>query len=126
MNEGDVPRLSDYLGHILEAIERIGSYSAGLTESAFLESKLVQDAVVRNFEVIGEAARNIERRYPEFLKAHPEVPWISAYEMRNALAHGYFRIDLAIVWRTIHANLPEMSRAVNALKRTLEGSLFRG
>ncbi|MCX7160940.1 MAG: DUF86 domain-containing protein [Proteobacteria bacterium] len=121
MSEGDALRLPDYLGHILEAIERIGSYSAGLTESAFLESKLVQDAVVRNLEVIGEAARNIERRYPEFVQAHTEVPWISAYEMRNALAHGYFRIDLAIVWRTIHANLPEMGRAVHELKRTLDG-----
>lgn len=97
MSEGDGLRLSDYLGHILEAIGRIGSYSTGLTESAFLESKLVQDAVIRNFEVIGEASRNIERRYPEFQKAHPEVPWIPAYEMRNALAHGYFRIDLELV-----------------------------
>jgi uncharacterized protein with HEPN domain len=50
--------------------------------------------VIRNFEIIGEASRNIERNCPEFAAAHPELPLIVAYEMRNALAHGYFRVDL--------------------------------
>ena len=120
MTEGDVPRLQDYLGHMLEAIGRIETYTAGLTESAFLASKLVQDAVIRNFEVIGEASRNIDRRYPDFLIAHPEVPWISAYEMRNALAHGYFKVDLEIVWRTILRDLPGMARTVAQLRKRLD------
>lgn len=70
----DGPRLRDYLGHILEAIERIERYTEDLTEAAFLSKghELVQDAVIRNFEVIGEASRNIEKRHPEFLAAHAE------------------------------------------------------
>lgn len=65
-------RLSEYLSHILEAIERIDDYSSGMDGRTFLSNHLVQDAVVRNLEVIGEASNNIEKRYPEFAAAHPE------------------------------------------------------
>jgi uncharacterized protein with HEPN domain len=104
----DEARLADYLEHIVTAIERISTYVEDLTEPAFLANELVQDAVIRNFEVIGEASRNIERRYPEFVVAHPDLPLIAAYEMRNALSHGYFKVDLEIVWKTIHADLPAL------------------
>lgn len=83
-----------YLAHICEAIERIESYVADMDELTFLVNKLVQDAVIRNFEVIGEASNNIERHYPEFVVEHPELPLASAYQMRNAVAHGYFKVDL--------------------------------
>jgi hypothetical protein len=73
-------RLADYLAHMLEAIERIEHYVVDLDEMAFLNSKLVQDAVIRNFEIIGEASNNIEKRSPEFVKAHPELPLSSAYQ----------------------------------------------
>lgn len=59
-------RVPDYLGHILEAIERIERYVSGLDESAFLSSNLVQDAVIRNIEIIGEASNNIQRTDPSF------------------------------------------------------------
>lgn len=98
-------RLPDYLGHILDAIERIGRYTAGLDEAAFKQNSLVQDAVIRNFEIIGEASRNISKRYPDFAAAHPSLPLAVAYEMRNAVAHGYFKVDLEIVWKTIHNDL---------------------
>jgi uncharacterized protein with HEPN domain len=66
----------------------------------------MQDAVIRNLEIIGEASRNIERKHPDFTAAHPELPLSFAYEMRNALAHGYFKVDLAIVWKTVETDLP--------------------
>ena len=91
------PRLPDYLDHILEAIQRIRTYTEDMVETAFLESTLVQDGVIRNIEVIGEAAKNVEQRYPEFSAKHPEVPWALVYAMRNRVAHGYFKIDLEIV-----------------------------
>ena len=109
-------RLADYLGHIAQAIERIGRYTADLDEAAFLRSELVQDAVIRNFEIIGEASRNIERHHPDFAAAHPELPLAVAYEMRNALAHGYFKVDLNIVWRTIRTDLPQLLHRVQALR----------
>jgi len=73
MSEGE-SRATDYLGHILQAIERIESYTAGLTERGFLESRITQDAVIRNFEVIGEASRNLERHCPNFVSARRELP----------------------------------------------------
>lgn len=99
-------RLADYLSHILEAIERIRGYVLGMDEAAFKASQLVQDAVIRNLEVIGEASKCVEKHHPDFSAAHPELPLAPAYQMRNAVAHGYFKIDLAIVWQTIQRDLP--------------------
>ncbi len=120
----DRQRLPDYLAHILEAIGRIHRYTEDMTESAFLANGLVQDAVIRNFEIVGEASRNIERHYPDFAEAHPEVPLAFAYEMRNALAHGYFKVDLEIVWKTIQRDLPTLAEQVTAL--AIEAASDRG
>lgn len=109
-------RLIDYLAHILEAIERINHYTEDMDETAFLSSRLIQDAVIRNFEIIGEASNNIEKRYPEFASEHPELPLSFAYQMRNALAHGYFKVDFEIVWRTIQRELPGFYQQVRQLK----------
>ncbi len=86
-----------------------------MDEVAFLGNQLVQDAVIRNFEVIGEASRNIEYADPDFSEAHPEIPLVFAYEMRNALAHGYFKVDLEIVWKTIQLDLPELASYVQRI-----------
>jgi uncharacterized protein with HEPN domain len=102
----DPQRLADYLAHIMDAIERIDEYVSDMDEVTFLHNKLVQDAVIRNFEIIGEASNAIEKRFPEFVTAHPELPLASAYQMRNAVAHGYFKVDFEIVWKTIHSELP--------------------
>ena len=118
-------RLADYLAHILQAIERIQRYS-GSDEAGFLGNEMAQDAVIRNLEVIGEASRNVEREHPDFAAAHPELPLAFAYEMRNALAHGYFKVDLAIVWRTIGSDLPRLHRQVCALLQDHAGDADRG
>ena len=112
----DPQRLSDYLDHILEAIERIEEYVSELHEMAFLGNKLVQDAVIRNFEVIGEASNNIEKRFPEFVEAHPELPLASAYQMRNAVVHGYFQVDFEILWKTIQRDLPSLHTKVEGIR----------
>ena len=112
----DPQRLPDYLNHILEAIKRIEEYVSELDEMAFLANKLVQDAVIRNFEVIGEASNNIEKRFPEFVAAHPELPLTSAYQMRNALAHGYFQVDFEILWKTIQRDLPGLHTKVEEIR----------
>lgn len=117
----DAPRLRDYLGHILQAIERIERYTEGLTETAFLskDHELVQDAVIRNFEIIGEASRNIERRHPEFLAAHSDLPLLDAYDMRNALAHGYFKVDFELVWDTVQQDLPKLHERITGILKEL-------
>ncbi|RDU97357.1 HepT-like ribonuclease domain-containing protein [Trinickia dinghuensis] len=111
----DQGRLADYLDHILEAIRRIGRYTAKMDEAAFVGNDMVQDAVIRNIEIIGEASNNIEKHYPEFAASHPDLPLASAYQMRNAVAHGYSKVDLQIVWRTVQKDLPGLFQQVQAL-----------
>ncbi len=108
-------RLADYLGHMLVAIERIQQYCADTDGATFLANDMLQDAVIRNFEIIGEASKNIARKFPDFLKEHPELPLIDAYEMRNALAHGYFKVDIEILWNTIQKDLPGLSTQIQSL-----------
>ena len=115
MSKTDILRLPEYLGHIVQAIDRVHRYVADMRETGFLQDEKTQDAVIRNFEVIGEASNNIKKYHPDFASQHPEVPLNFAYEMRNALAHGYFKIDFEVVWTTIHADLPGLRVQVAAL-----------
>lgn len=112
MRKASVLRVPDYLLHILEAIRRINVYTEDMIELDFLKNLLVQDGVIRNIEIIGEAARNIEWNHPEFLELYPDVPLMIAYEMRNALAHGYYKVDLEIVWKTIENDLPVLQQQI--------------
>jgi uncharacterized protein with HEPN domain len=109
------PRLIDYLRHMLEATNRISSYVEGLTLASFTVNGLIQDAVIRNLEVLGEISRRIETQYPEFAAAHPELPLSVAYQMRNAVAHGYFQVDLDVVWATVTSDLPPLNRLLSEL-----------
>lgn len=105
-------RVPDYLGHILQAIERIDRYTADMDEVGFLGSELVQDAVIRNIEIIGEASNNIQRVAPEFAAFHEDIPWQVMYTMRNRVSHGYDKVDLEIVWKTIQGDLPTLYQQV--------------
>ena len=116
MNRAHPLRLADYVQHILQAIGNIQDYTAGMDMAAFMAYRKTSDAVIRNLEVIGKASNNIAKNHPDFATRHPEVPWGFAYEMRNALAHGYFTVDLAIVWQTIQHDLPALQRQVSALR----------
>ena len=116
----DPQRVPDYLGHILAALRRIERYAAGLDQEGFLASEIVQDAVIRNLEVIGEASRNIERVHPGFAAAHPELPLALASDMRNALTHGYFKVDLPIVWKTDQKDLPPLAATVQKLLSSMK------
>ncbi len=119
MSESEL-RIHDYLAHILQAMRRIGRYTQGISDLEFFGDELVQDAVIRNIEILGEAARNISRKHPDFASAHPDIPWEDIYLMRNRVAHGYFSVDLEIVWRTLQRDLPELERLVQKLQDSLE------
>ena len=114
MTEKDL-RVAEYLEHIARAIGRIGRYTKGMTEAEFCANEMVQDAVIRNIEIIGEAARNIARHHPDFAQRHQDVPWEDIYLMRNRVAHGYFKVDLEIVWQTIHTDLNELHALIRKL-----------
>ncbi len=118
----DQRRVVSYLAHILEAIERIERYTDSMDAAAFMSNGLVQDAVIRNLEVVGEASNNIEKQHPDFAAAHPELPLSFAYQMRNAVAHGYFKVDLGIVWQTIRRDLPGLKMLVERARAGVAGS----
>ena len=83
--------------------------------SGFKADRKTQDAVIRNLEIIGEACNNMLKNDAAFAQVHPEMPWGFAYEMRNALSHGYFNVDLDIVWATVTADLPGMKAQLAVL-----------
>lgn len=112
-------RLRDYLSDILQACDRIEKYVRSMEDEDFLASDLVQDAVIRNFEIIGEASKHLLQRFHDFVVAHPELPLTSAYEMRNFVSHGYQHVDYGIVWKTVRHDLPELARRVRSCLEAL-------
>lgn len=115
----DKLRLPEYLQHILDAIGRIERYTAGMDKQAFESNELVRDAVIRNIEIVGEASYNIRKHHPDFASTHADLPWGGAYGMRNALAHGYYAVDLDLVWNTLMNDLPALARDVEELLNEL-------
>lgn len=101
-------RLPDYLDHIRQSAEDACSFVDGLGKEDFLADKRTQSAVVMSLVVIGEAATKVMDRYTGFTDEHPEVPWRSMRGMRNRIAHGYFEINLEVVWDTVQTALPEL------------------
>ena len=115
-------RFPDYLGHMLEAIRLASSYVDGLDYEEFLADRRTQQAVILNIVVIGEAATRLAAEHPEFTQRFSDVPWKSMRGMRNRMAHGYFDIDLAIVWQTVHTSLPELASRLIEIRDRAGGS----
>jgi len=95
----------DYLSDLLEAMQRIVEYTSAVTRAGFLREAKTQDAVVRNLEVIGEAAKHLS---PEIRDAHPGVPWRKMAGMRDRLIHGYFGVSFDIVWTVARKEIPDL------------------
>ncbi|MBP9151211.1 MAG: DUF86 domain-containing protein [Flavobacteriales bacterium] len=93
------------VGDMLEAAQKIRAYCEGYTLETFLEDDRTIDAVVRNFEIIGEAAN---RAHPDFHAANPQIDWNSLRGFRNRLVHEYFGVDHEIVWQIIETELNEL------------------
>lgn len=91
-------RLPDYIDHIQQAAADARSFVEGLDRDDFLRDKRTQQAVIMSLIIIGEAATKVMDVYSEFAQEHQEVPWRNM-RMRNRIAHGYFDINLDVVWR---------------------------
>jgi len=114
-----VPRRNDHLriGDILQAIQRIEQYTDGMSFEAFVGDERTVDAVVRNFEVLGEAARHVSEKA---VQKSPGIPWLDIRGMRNVLMHEYFGVDLATVWKTIREDLNSLRTELEALLLALD------
>lgn len=115
MNER-ASRLPDYLDHMAEAIGLAIRFTEGMAKEAFLADRKTQQAVILNLIVLGEAATKIATEIPGFVAAHPELPWQQMRGMRNRMAHGYFDINLDVVWETLRTALPDLARRIAAVK----------
>ncbi|MES2531445.1 MAG: DUF86 domain-containing protein [Pseudomonadota bacterium] len=98
-----------------EAAQTTLDYTAGLDKAAFLADSRTQQAVFFNLVILGEAATKLMAGHAEFLARHPQVPWRAIRDMRNQVAHGYFTIDVDVVWRTVRHALPDLLRQLPAI-----------
>ena len=105
-----------FLNDILEAIFRIEEYTEGYEFEDFIRDRKTVDAVLRNLEVIGEAARYV----PEEIKEqHADVPWKRIIGLRNVVIHHYFGVDLNIVWTIVRLQLPDLKKSVEKIVEEL-------
>jgi uncharacterized protein with HEPN domain len=104
----DEARLLD----MLLAAKEVGRYTEGVTSEEFQRNRMLQHAVIRLIEIVGEAARNISA---DFKTAHPEIPWTGIISMRNRLAHEYFRVTVDKVWEVVNKDVPALVGLVEPL-----------
>ena len=103
-----------YLEHIRDAIAKIRAYTAG-GRDVFMRDSLIQDGVIRNFEIIGEASKQL----PDNLKEkHPEVPWNDVARFRDFLIHHYMGVNLKRVWDVVETRMPALDKAVEDLLKS--------
>ena len=103
-------RLCDYLDHMHQAAADACSFVQGMNEARFMQDKRTQQAVIMSLVIVMDD-------HPEIIQAHPEVPWRAMRGMRNRIAHGYFDINLQVLWQTVQAALPALQTQLPAVRR---------
>lgn len=98
-----------YIKHILDAISTVKDYVSEMDFDAFLEKRLVQDGVIRQLEIIGEASKGLSIKFKKTLN---DVPWQDMAGMRNKLIHEYFGVNLKMVWQTIKKDIPSLKKKI--------------
>ena len=105
-----------FIEHILESIDRIEEYTKHITKSEFLNSKQIQDAVIRRIEIIGEVAKNIPNGTK---RKNPNIPWRRIEGMRDILIHEYFGVDLELTWKVAKKDVSNLKRQMLKIKENL-------
>jgi uncharacterized protein with HEPN domain len=105
-----------YIGHILDCIGKIESFTLKVTEEEFYRNFLIQDAVIRNIQVIGEASKKFEQHFRD---SNPQIPWRKITAMRNKVVHEYFGIDLPAVWNVVADDLSELKAQMISLRNNI-------
>ena len=102
-----------YLKHILDAIHRIEEYVRKIEYSGFIENYLIQDGVIRQIEIIGEATKRLSN---EIREKYTDIPWKDIVGMRNKLIHDYFGVDVDAVWETVKKDIPVLKKKLMDIK----------
>lgn len=110
-------RLPDYLDHMQQAATDACGFVEGLAKEDFLEDKRTQQAVIMSLIIIGEAVTKVMDGHAQFTLTHGQVPWRNMRGMRNRIAHGYFDINLDVVWDTVQTALPELLKQLPAVRQ---------
>jgi uncharacterized protein with HEPN domain len=101
-----------YLENILEAISKIENFTNEISRFEFERNVMMQDAVIRNIEIIGEASKKVTKH---FAQSHPEIPWQEMAGMRDKLIHDYLGVDISVVWKTIEIDLPLLKEMISKI-----------
>jgi uncharacterized protein with HEPN domain len=101
-----------YIIHIKDCIARIKTYTQGIDEAEFLKQTIIQDAVIRNFEIIGEATKQLNS---DFREKHPHIEWKKIAGMRDKLIHDYIGVDLWAVWGVVENIIPELDNSIEKI-----------
>jgi len=109
MNKNDLA----YIDHIFDCIRKIQQFSKGFNQKKFSEDELVQDAIIRNIEVIGEASKKISA---DTKKTYYKIPWKEITGMRDKLIHDYLGVDTKVLWKTIKEDIPALKRLLKEIK----------
>jgi uncharacterized protein with HEPN domain len=109
MNKDDL----SYIDHILDCIRKINEFSQGLSLKQFKTNELVQDAIIRNIEIIGEVSKKIS---PELKQAYYNIPWREISGMRDKLIHDYLGVDVIVVWKTIKEDIPTLEELISEIE----------
>lgn len=107
---------SVYLRHIMDAIGQIEKYTKAIDRFTFHQDRLIQDGVIRQTEIIGEAVKNLSK---DLRDKYPAIPWQDIAGMRDQLIHEYFGVELDIVWNTVTDDLPAFKQSIEEILRSL-------
>jgi uncharacterized protein with HEPN domain len=114
-------RLHDYIEHMRQAATDACAFVDDASKNDFLADKRTQQAVIMSLIIIGEAATKLMDGYAFFVQMHPEVPRRGMRGMRNSIAHGYFDINLDVVWETVQTALPELLQQLRSIQEKNAG-----
>ena len=103
-----------YIEHILDCIRKINKFSEGLSLKEFKTNEMVQDAIIRNIEIIGEASKKVSK---DTKQTYYKIPWKEIAAMRDKLIHDYLGVDITVVWKTIHQDIAILEKLISEIDK---------
>ena len=110
-------RLPDHVAQMVRGAQDALAFTEGMERDDFMDDLRTQRAVVMSLMIVGEAAARVVAEHPAFAEANPDIPWRGIRGMRNRIAHGYFDVDLGVVWQTVETELPRLIERLGGVDR---------